>query len=190
MNLPTKITVVRLVLTVFIVLILCIPFSYFGFNFPKYDVNGVIVELNYIIAGFIFIIAKQDAQKRIVSLQGEISALPHKLVAEDSAADVFSHIIIENPTCSTTETGAVVVEATFSVDPNYRIYDTVKPVIDGCIAARILRGTERIGSVYFVLPTYGVREPCRMKAVCTKTTGLHATYSVRFEPQYLWAMEK
>lgn len=133
---------------------------------------------------------QQDAQKRIVSLQGEISALPHKLVAEDSAADVFSHIIIEDPTCSTTETGAVVVEATFSVDPNYRIYDTVKPVIDGCIAARILRGTERIGSVYFVLPTYGVDSPCRLKAICTKTTGMHATYSVRFEPQYLWAMEK
>ena len=57
MNLPTKITVTRLILTVFIVLLLCIPFSYFGFNFPKYDINGVVVELNYIIAGFIFIIA-------------------------------------------------------------------------------------------------------------------------------------
>ncbi|MBQ6323284.1 MAG: CDP-diacylglycerol--glycerol-3-phosphate 3-phosphatidyltransferase [Bacilli bacterium] len=56
-NLPTKITVTRLILTVFIVLLLCIPFSYFGFNFPKYDINGVVVELNYIIAGFIFIIA-------------------------------------------------------------------------------------------------------------------------------------
>ena len=57
MNLPTKITVVRLILTVFILLLLCIPFSYFGFNFPKYDFYGVSVELNYIIAGVIFIIA-------------------------------------------------------------------------------------------------------------------------------------
>lgn len=57
MNLPTKITVVRLILTIFIILLLCIPFSYFGLNFPKYDVNGVVVELNYIICGFIFIIA-------------------------------------------------------------------------------------------------------------------------------------
>lgn len=57
MNLPTKITVVRLVLTVFILLLLCVPFSYFGFNFPKYDFYGVPVELNYIIAGVIFIIA-------------------------------------------------------------------------------------------------------------------------------------
>ena len=57
MNLPTRITVTRLVLTVVIILLLCIPFSYFGFNFPKFDVNGVVVELNYIIAGVIFIIA-------------------------------------------------------------------------------------------------------------------------------------
>ena len=34
MNLPTKITVARLVLTVFIILLLCIPYSFLGFNFP------------------------------------------------------------------------------------------------------------------------------------------------------------
>ena len=57
MNLPTKITVVRLILTLIIILLLCIPFSLFGFNFPKYDVNGVTIQLNYIISGVIFIIA-------------------------------------------------------------------------------------------------------------------------------------
>ena len=57
MNLPTKITFLRLILTVVILLLLCIPFSSFGFTFPKYDINGVIVQLHYIIAGVIFIIA-------------------------------------------------------------------------------------------------------------------------------------
>ena len=57
MNLPTKITVARLVLTVVIVVLLMVPFSLLGINFPIYDVNGVSVELNYIIAGVIFIIA-------------------------------------------------------------------------------------------------------------------------------------
>ncbi len=57
MNLPTKITVARLVLTVFIILLLCIPYSFFGFEFPSYDVNGVYVELHYVIAGVLFIIA-------------------------------------------------------------------------------------------------------------------------------------
>ena len=57
MNLPTKITVSRLFLTVFILLLICIPFSFFGFNFPKYDFYGVSVQLNYIIAGILFVIA-------------------------------------------------------------------------------------------------------------------------------------
>ena len=57
MNLPTKITVARLILTFFIILLLCIPVSLFGFNYPKYDINGVVVQLNYLIAGVFFIIA-------------------------------------------------------------------------------------------------------------------------------------
>ena len=57
MNLPNKITAARLGLTVIIVLLLCVPFSYFGFSFPKYDIRGVIVELQYLIAGVIFMIA-------------------------------------------------------------------------------------------------------------------------------------
>jgi len=58
MNLPTKITVSRLVLTVFIVVLICFPFSYLGFNFPKYDFYGVgPICLNQLLAGLLFIIA-------------------------------------------------------------------------------------------------------------------------------------
>lgn len=57
MNLPTKITVARLFLTLVIILLLCLPYSFFGFNFPSYDINGVVVELHYLICGGLFIIA-------------------------------------------------------------------------------------------------------------------------------------
>lgn len=57
MNLPTKLTVLRLILSVVIIGLLCIPFYYFGIQFPQYDVNGVTVSLQYVIAGIIFIIA-------------------------------------------------------------------------------------------------------------------------------------
>ena len=57
MNLPTKITVTRLLLTVVIIILLCFPFSLIGFHFPKFDVGGVEVQLQYIISGVIFIIA-------------------------------------------------------------------------------------------------------------------------------------
>ena len=57
MNLPNKITVARLGLTVIIILLLCLPLSAFGIHFPKYDINGVVVELQYLISGVLFIIA-------------------------------------------------------------------------------------------------------------------------------------
>lgn len=57
MNLPTKLTVLRLILSVFIIFILCFPFYAVGVQFPKVDLNGVVIEVQYIIAGVIFIIA-------------------------------------------------------------------------------------------------------------------------------------
>ena len=57
MNLPNKITVSRLFLTLVIIILLSVPFASFGIHFPKYDVGGIVVELQYIIAGVIFIIA-------------------------------------------------------------------------------------------------------------------------------------
>ena len=57
MNLPTKLTVLRLILSVVVIGLLCIPFYLLGLQFPQYDVGGVTVSLQYIIAGIIFIIA-------------------------------------------------------------------------------------------------------------------------------------
>ena len=57
MNLPTKLTVFRLLLTIVIIILLCFPFYDVGINFPTFTVNGVMIELEYVIAGGIFIVA-------------------------------------------------------------------------------------------------------------------------------------
>lgn len=57
MNLPTKLTVLRLFLSLIVVFILSFPFYMIGFSFPHYIVNGINIELQYVIAGIIFIIA-------------------------------------------------------------------------------------------------------------------------------------
>ena len=57
MNLPTKLTVLRLVLAVIVIVLLCFPFYSIGLQFPTYSVGGVAVELQYIIAGVVFVIA-------------------------------------------------------------------------------------------------------------------------------------
>ena len=57
MNLPTKLTVLRLILSAFIIFILCFPFYMFGVQFPVLYVGGVGMDIRYLISGVIFIIA-------------------------------------------------------------------------------------------------------------------------------------
>ena len=57
MNLPNKITCVRLVISLIVLVMLCLPWQQLGIEFPVYSVYGVEnVNLKYIIAGALFII--------------------------------------------------------------------------------------------------------------------------------------
>lgn len=58
MNLPNKITLARIVLAISILVLLLVPWYELGIEFPTYVIQGkIIVELKYIIAGVLFIIA-------------------------------------------------------------------------------------------------------------------------------------
>ena len=57
MNLPTKLTVLRIILTFVVIFILTFPFYAVGIEWPKYLVMGVAVKIQYVVAGVIFIIA-------------------------------------------------------------------------------------------------------------------------------------
>ncbi len=58
LNLPTKLTVTRLVLSVVIIIILCTPFYSLGIQIPEGPViAGVTLKYEYIVSGIIFIIA-------------------------------------------------------------------------------------------------------------------------------------
>jgi len=58
MNLANKLTMVRIGLTIIVVLVLIIPFNSLGIEIPKLFVaEKIVVDLRYIIAGVIFIIA-------------------------------------------------------------------------------------------------------------------------------------
>lgn len=56
MNLPTKLTVLRIILSVIIMILLMFPFDAVGLNFPVIRA-GVDLDVKYVIAGVIFIIA-------------------------------------------------------------------------------------------------------------------------------------
>lgn len=58
MNLANKITMSRIVLSIVIMFILLFPFGEIGIDLPSYIINGnILIELKYIIAGILFIIA-------------------------------------------------------------------------------------------------------------------------------------
>lgn len=57
MNLPNKLTITRIILTIVIIILCLFPFYIIGINFPKFNIDGLVVDSNYLIAGVIFILA-------------------------------------------------------------------------------------------------------------------------------------
>lgn len=56
-NLPTKLTFLRIVLAVVIIVLLLFPFYLIGVNFPTFLFKNILVDFRYILAGVIFIFA-------------------------------------------------------------------------------------------------------------------------------------
>ena len=58
MNLPNKITLARIAMTIVIIVILVLPFDMIGIKIPKFFVNEkLVIDLRYIISGVLFIVA-------------------------------------------------------------------------------------------------------------------------------------
>ena len=58
MNLPNKLTISRIIMSIIIIILLLFPFQMAGFDFPKLFINEkLVVDSKYLIAGFLFIIA-------------------------------------------------------------------------------------------------------------------------------------
>lgn len=57
MNLPTKLTVLRIILSIVIIILLLFPFANVNVQWPFYTINHINVSLQYIVTGVIFIIA-------------------------------------------------------------------------------------------------------------------------------------
>ncbi|MDD2435362.1 MAG: CDP-diacylglycerol--glycerol-3-phosphate 3-phosphatidyltransferase [Bacilli bacterium] len=58
MNLPNKLTLLRIILSLFIITILLFPFDAMGIELPELFINeSIVVNVTYLIAGVLFIIA-------------------------------------------------------------------------------------------------------------------------------------
>ncbi len=57
MNLPNKLTITRIILTIVLILLCLFPFYSLGISLPKFNISGLVVDSTYLIAGVIYIIA-------------------------------------------------------------------------------------------------------------------------------------
>lgn len=59
MNVPNKITVCRIILSILLIVLLIFPMHRIGIEFPEFAINGgkIIIDTKYIICGIIFLVA-------------------------------------------------------------------------------------------------------------------------------------
>jgi CDP-diacylglycerol--glycerol-3-phosphate 3-phosphatidyltransferase len=57
MNVPNKITICRIVLSVLLLIVMIVPIEKFGISFPEFKLSGIIINSKYIFCGIIFLIA-------------------------------------------------------------------------------------------------------------------------------------
>ena len=57
MNLPTKLTVSRIFLSIIIIILLIFPFHSVGIQWLTFKVDNIVISLQYVIAGLLFIVA-------------------------------------------------------------------------------------------------------------------------------------
>ncbi len=57
MNVPNKITICRIILSVVLLILLIIPIEKFGISFPEFKVAKIMIDSKYLFCGVIFLIA-------------------------------------------------------------------------------------------------------------------------------------
>ncbi len=57
MNLPNKITITRIILSIIVILLLLIPWYALGVEWPSFILGNVVINIKYLIAGVLFAIA-------------------------------------------------------------------------------------------------------------------------------------
>ena len=58
MNVPNKITICRIFLSILLIVLMIFPMNRVGIDFPEFQINGkIIIDSKYIICGIIFLVA-------------------------------------------------------------------------------------------------------------------------------------
>jgi len=92
MNLPTKLTVLRLFLSAILIFILCFPFYAISLQWPKIIVSSVTLDTRYVVGGIIFIIASFTD-----FLDGYLARKNHMVTNTGKMLDAIADKVLVNP---------------------------------------------------------------------------------------------
>ena len=92
MNLPTKLTVLRLILSAALIFILCFPFYAVGLQWPKIVACGIVMDLRYLVSGVIFIVASFTD-----FLDGHIARKRNMVTDTGKMLDAIADKVLVNP---------------------------------------------------------------------------------------------
>ncbi len=91
MNLPNKITIARIILSLIILIILLIPWYSLGFVWPEYLVGGIIVNIKYVVVGILFLVASLSD-----TLDGYLARKNNMVTDFGKVADAIADKILVN----------------------------------------------------------------------------------------------
>lgn len=130
-----------------------------------------------------------EAGRKAEHWEGLAKEAENKLVEVLPADRLFAMLSPEG-SASTSKTGAILVKVRIAASKNLKIYETVPAVVDGILAARIMVGTEEVGTAYLALPWNGAAGSTTLKGVCRNPIKTADHYSVVVSPYRLWGAEQ
>lgn len=165
MNTPNKLTIFRIILSFFIIIILLLPFDALGVSLPKLFVNELIVmDVKYLIAGVLFVVAAVTDL-----LDGYLARKMNCVTDLGKMLDAIADKILVNPCL-------IILAATGFIHP---IIPVVLVVRDSIVnALKMLSGNR--GKVVAAIKTGKVKTVCLMIGIV-----LTLFYNMPFETMNL-----
>lgn len=137
MNTANKITMTRIALSIVIIILLMFPFYDLGIDMPTYLINGnILIELRYIIAGILFIIASLTD-----FLDGYVARKYNMVTDYGKMLDAISDKILTNSLL-------IILACNGMISPIIAVVIVIRDIIVDALKMFIGNNSSAVGAIY------------------------------------------
>lgn len=155
-----------------------------------------------------------EANSRAHEYKKMAETMSLKLVSDLPTEKLFSMLTFQNTKIAVSQTGTIAISVEATADSELKIFDHLPAFIDGYVNAEIYDGEKKIGTAKMIFPALGsmsyyldekrardgwldikgiktdLQKPVKLEGICLFCGQQGHTYTVKFAPGDLWAMEK